>query len=216
MKMGEPRKKCRLYRHYHWVIFGTVFVVYMLYAGAANNCYSLFLLPVTEEFGISRSAFALCSALACIPGFCSNLVFTRVYERVGYRTMVTAVLIGNAAMMFAYSRAQGIGPFYVGATLYAFVTSFVNTAGISRLFSDWFHRSRGLLLGIVLSASGIGGSLGSVLLAKVIEEYGWRAGYLASVGAVLFSAALVFLLIRDTPEEMGLRPFGEETAEQAG
>jgi MFS family permease len=214
MEETTPKKQSWIRRHYHWVIFAAVFLENLLYTGVANNCYTLFLRPITTDLGIPRSTFALYSTFAMLPGFCSNLIFSRFYKRIGYKKLVTVLLLLFALMMVCYSRAQGVVPFYIGAASFAFAAAFIGTAGISRLMTDWFHKHRGLLLGIILAASGIGPSLGSMVLTAIMERYSWRTAYLAAAGVVLMGAALVFLLVRDTPQEMGLQPFGEQETPQ--
>ena len=46
-----------LLRNYHWVIFGAVFIEYTVSIGLANNIYSLFIIPVTQTFGITGHLF---------------------------------------------------------------------------------------------------------------------------------------------------------------
>ena len=56
-------------------------------------------------------------------------------------------------------------------------------------------------------ASGLGGSLMTVLLTTITDHFNWRiASYTASALCVLM--AVLYLLLRDRPEEKGLRPFG--------
>jgi len=214
MEETTARKQSWIRQHYHWVIFAAVFLENLLYTSIANNCYTLFLRPITTDLGISRSSFALYSTFAMIPGFCSNLVFARFHKRVGYRKIVSILLIMFACMMVCYSRAQGVIPFYIGSASFAFAAAFVSTAGISRLITNWFCKHRGLVLGIVLAASGLGPSLGSMVLTAIMEAHSWRMAYLAAAGIVLIGVTLVFLFVRDTPQEMGLRPFGENDAQQ--
>jgi predicted MFS family arabinose efflux permease len=66
----------------------------------------------------------------------------------------------------------------------------------------------------ILSASVATGQLVFLpLLAHVTERFGWRMG-LAMMCAILGVAALfVFLVLRDRPSDVGLRPFGDKSTE---
>lgn len=66
-------------------------------------------------------------------------------------------------------------------------------------------------MGVVLSFSGIGGAVFNTVGSIIIENYGWRTGYLtlAVIGAVLVLPCTIFI-IRSKPEDMGLRAYGAE------
>ena len=93
MTQPAPAKQRWLKRQYHWVILVVVFLQYFISAGLMNNLYSLFLIPVTNELNISRSAFSLSTIINCIPAFFSNLLFGVCYFRYGYRKLAVVALI---------------------------------------------------------------------------------------------------------------------------
>ena len=74
-----------LLRNYHWVIFGAVFIEYTVSIGLANNIYSLFIIPVTQTFGITRGTFSIASSIKYIAAFCSNLTFGLLYRQMCIR-----------------------------------------------------------------------------------------------------------------------------------
>ena len=198
-----------LLRNYHWVIFGAVFIEYTVSIGLANNIYSLFIIPVTQTFGITRGTFSIASSIKYIAAFCSNLTFGLLYRRWGYRTMTTLALVMSTVAYAGYALSGNIVPFYLGAVLVGISESFFSTAGTSRIITDWFHRHQGTVLGIVMAASGLGGTVFSVGLSEVMEHSGWRSAMWISAGLLLFSAVLIGLLVRDAPAWMGLQPYGD-------
>jgi sugar phosphate permease len=72
----------------------------------------------------------------------------------------------------------------------------------------WFMARRGLVLGILNSASSTGQLIFIPLLMAVIVYAGWRAGSLMLVAVVVTLIPLVFFWMRDDPADVGLEPYG--------
>lgn len=65
------------------------------------------------------------------------------------------------------------------------------------------------MLGLVLSASGVGSGVLSLVLTRVIAEGGWRLSFVVCAGVMVLLFAVYLLAVRDRPEDLGLRPYGE-------
>jgi sugar phosphate permease len=85
----------------------------------------------------------------------------------------------------------------------------------------WFVKRRGLVMGILTATNATGQLVFLPLMASLVVSQGWRAAALVTTGAALIVAPLVALLMRDTPRQVGLRPYGaspedEEVTAAAG
>lgn len=193
--------------HYHWIVAAVAFLMIAVVLGLANNLFSLYLIPVTGDLGVSRGAFSMMPSIKAVASFGANLLLAVVYSRYGFHkpAFVAMFLLGLSYVCFGI--ANNMAPFYFGAALCGFAEPFCGTAAASRLVSDWFDRHRGAVLGVVLAASGVGASLMTAVLSGVIDECGWRMGYYCSAVLVIVMA-VTLLLVCDTPKKMGLRPLG--------
>jgi MFS family permease len=72
----------------------------------------------------------------------------------------------------------------------------------------WFDARRGLVLGILSAANATGQLIFLPLLASLVTARGWRAAALLVSAAASAVFVLVFVLMRDRPEDMGLLPYG--------
>jgi sugar phosphate permease len=72
----------------------------------------------------------------------------------------------------------------------------------------WFVKRRGLILGILTATNATGQLLFLPLLASLTTSAGWRAAALVTTGAALIVAPLVAVFMRNSPREVGLRPYG--------
>ena len=204
-----------VHTHYHWVIAVVALLSYTVYGGVANNINSLFVLPVCEELEISRSAYSLAFSLRSMTLFLTNLFFGVIYRRYGYRKLAVLGMAGVGLGCIGMGLSGGIGLFSVCTMSLGFFVPFCDTAALTQLVGNWFHRHRGAVLGIVTAASGLGGALFSIGLNAVIERQGWRAAMIGAAALHIFMAVLIVFLVRTKPEEMNLVPLGDEEDSKA-
>ncbi len=205
-------KKGFLRQHYHWVVFAVLFIGFFCTIGLENVRSSSFLIPVCEAFGITRGVFALATSIKCIVAVFSNMAFGFLYHKFGYRKMATVGILIVAFSFVLSGLAGNIYVFYVAAAVMGSAECCVTFALTSRVIAEWFNRSRGLILGIVMAGSGLGGSVFSLLFNNVIERSGYKPAYYLGAAFLAAAALLVLFFGRDDPASMGLEPFGGKNA----
>ena len=118
----------------------------------------------------------------------------------GIMLLITLGLLSRtSSLWYFYTLYGAILPFGVA------LTHFIPTQAIAR---KWFEKKAGLVGGIMATAFAIGVGLFSPLLTNLGGSIGWRMTWL--ICAISFGALIMLstLLIRDTPESMGLHPDG--------
>ena len=86
---------------------------------------------------------------------------------------------------------------------------------VSLLLSNWFHARRGFAIGLSAAGSGVATMLFSPLLSAVVVRFSLQTAFIAQAIFMALCAAIVFLVIRDTPEEKGTLPYGETVETQS-
>ena len=94
-------------------------------------------------------------------------------------------------MLYALSAAYAV--FGVASTALAF----------TRAVNAFFVKYRGLALGISLTSAGFMAYLMPRFMTPFVAENGWRAGYVVMFLIVMASLPIVYLLIRDAPDDDG-------------
>ncbi|WP_343716336.1 MFS transporter [Inquilinus sp.] len=150
--------------------------------------YSLgsFIAPLQQEFGWARgditTAFlCLTLVLAVIAPGLGWLI-----DRFGPRAVALAAIPGFALTLYLLSRFDGtLAGFYLCFGLAALLGGGTTPILYTRAVNGRFDAARGLALGLTLAGMGVMAIALPPLLAVVIGDHGWRAGYLMLAGFAL-------------------------------
>lgn len=194
--------------HYAWIVAAVSFVVLLVTAGVRATP-SVLMVPLESEFGWSRTAISGAVAInialfGLIGPFAAALM-----DRFGLRRIVAialALLTASVALttqMRTEWQLTLLWGVLVGSG--TGVTALVFAAIVA---NRWFDERRGVVIGALSAANATGQLLFLPLLASLIERFGWRMGALTVAGAAAIVCVLVILLMRDRPEDMGLKPYG--------
>lgn len=195
-------------KHYHWIIAAVVLLELAVHVGILNNINSLYIIPVTGELGISRGSFSLAYSIRSLVSFFSTLLSGIFFTRYGFRKLASVALLVAAGAYAMLGCSQNLFMLGLASGIMGMGEGFCSTAAASRMVNAWFHTHQGLILGLVTASTGLGGSLFSIVLSRVIESSGWRSSYYLCAVLVAAVAVLLFLLSRDHPGTIGLLPYG--------
>lgn len=175
-----------------------------------NYLSSLFVVPMTTEFGWSRGAMASASASAFFGSLAAPVV-GKIADLFGARRVLTVGLIGYAAMIAALALQPGsLSAYTVIIMFHTMIGIGCGGAVFSRAVAGWFEYSRGLALGMTMTGVPIAAALITPALQWIIAAHGWRAGlFMLSGLAALVGAPMVLALIRERP---AVDPAGEPVA----
>jgi sugar phosphate permease len=203
----QPAAARRL--HYAWVVAFVTFVVLLITAGIRATP-GLFMVPLESEFGWSRAVISAAVAVNIALFGIIGPFAASVMDRWGLKRVMLcaiALLAASVALSTTMRAAWHLMLFWgilVGAG--TGVTSMVLAAVVA---SRWFDERRGVVMGALSAANATGQLVFLPLLAGIVEKSGWRAAALVVSGAAVAVFGLVLLLMRDRPEDLGLRPYGQ-------
>lgn len=148
--------------------------------------FGLFIRPLGQEFGWNRGSISGGITCLMIGTVLTSPFIGRAIDKFGVRIVAILSQIGLALGFFAVSL---VGPqltgFYAAWLALSFLGSGTSPIVWTRAVAGWFHKSRGLALGIMLCGSGIVALCGPVLINQAIATFGWRGAYRILAGTVL-------------------------------
>lgn len=199
--------KQKIREHYHWVILVILFI-YSCAFGAVANAATVYVIPVTKGLQISRGLFSTLSTIANVVTTVGTLFTTRLLHKIGYRKTATLALGALALSCVISGLSSNVYIYAISRVIYGLCPGALNVTGVAWAMRSWFHKHYGTCLGVVTMGTGVGGMVSSVISAGMIEAVGWQWAYIITA-AVIGLLMLLSLLVRNTPEQMGLKPYGE-------
>lgn len=180
--------------------------------GLFNTGFTLYFLPVLTELNLSRAATSLPFSLSRLEAALGAPLVGYLIDRFDVRVMLVAgtLLAGLGLILLSLTHSYLLFLLvFIGPLSFGFQAGF-NQATLA-VVAQWFRRKRGLAMAIVQTGQAIGGVLIFPLVALAVLNLGWRTAAVLS-GLAVFTLLPLVLLIRRSPESMGLLPDGERSA----
>ena len=195
--------------HYGWVVAGVSFLTLVTAAGFRSTV-GVLIVPLQDEFGWSRATISAAVAINLVLYGLGGPFAAGLYDRFGIRRVIVIALgtIAISSTLTTQMRApwqldvlwgvaNGLATGAIGVTLAAVIAN------------RWFVERRGIVTGMLTASNATGQLAFLPLLGWLVSSQGWRsAALMVSIVALAFTLPLVALLLRDSPADLGLRPFG--------
>ena len=194
--------------HYGWVM---VLIAATVLAAHALTFYSfgVFLKPVTTEFGWERGAFSVAISISMVVTGLLGILTGRLSDKYGPRLLVTANGLLTGIGFFLLSQISSLWQVYL---IYGFLLAVAGSCCVVPVTSTiprWFAKRQGVAIGLTWTGIGLGGMLAPLLAQWVIDGYGWRQAYFVLGLINLIVVTLVAQFMKHRPEQIGLKPYGE-------
>jgi len=196
---------------YGWVILATSALAIFISSPGQTFLISVFIDPIISELGWSRTLVSSLYTAGSLTAGVAVIFVGRLLDRYGARIMLLAVgiLFGLAGLWM--STVDHLVKLYVGFA--ALRTLGQGSLGLitSTLIALWFVRLRGRAMAI----GGVGGAIGvatfPIMAHALISHTGWRNAWVVLALLVWVVLVPIVLLVRRSPESVGLLPDGKPT-----
>jgi MFS family permease len=201
---------------YGWWVVAALFVVGML-GPMARYSITAFGPFISQELGWGATPLGLALSISLWVYAIASVPVGWLIDRFGsQRTLILGglfLLIG----LWGFSKVYKLWELYIAIGVLIGIgvsmAHFLTTQSTAR---KWFKRRAGLAGGILTAAFWVGAGILSPLLTGMAHAWGWRMACLVyGLGTGLIVILLAKLVIRDTPESMGLHPDGIAPSESS-
>ena len=179
-----------------WLVHAGLFLCAAVVVGTSSYTFGLFIVPVSEEFGISRANMnngfiALLLGVAVMSPFVGRLL-----DRFSARMVILSGGISYAVGLIALTQIESKLAMLVIILLpVAYGYASCGTLAVNTVIVRWFRRRRGTALGIMAVSTSAGGFFFAPFTAAMLENFGWRGALLINGAVTLSAIALMTLLI---------------------
>ena len=203
--MGLKGKKI----YYGWVIVAASSGIGFANAATAIGILTIFVTPMSQEFGWTRTELAGATSLGALLGAALAPISGRIVDKLGSRVLLTlgGLIVAVSCSYLAIS--QTLIGFYVAFTLARIADQGLIKIGTAPAVGKWFSKFRGRATGIIFFSESAGMTIMAPIVQLVIINYSWRTAWLMLGGGMLIVGAIPCAwLIRRQPEDIGLLPDG--------
>lgn len=208
--------------YYGWVMLLCAFMPMFICYVIKVNCAPLFMAPITEELGISRTAYTLTNTIMTVAMMVCSLVIGKIYKKIPVKFALSGCVTLTSVCFLLMSRVSSIWQLYVLSAIQGLGWAGATTLPTSIMVSNWFGpKVKGTALSIAMLGSGAGALVWIKLINAIISSNGWRTGYLAMAGFNALMIPIALLLIVSMPSDKGFEtrvgdPAPDESAAAAG
>ena len=178
-------------------------------AGLNFYGFSAFFVPLSEEFGWSRTAMSAVFSMSRLEGGLLGPIEGYATDKLGPRRMMLIGVPLMGAGFILLSRVDSILELYV---VYLAAIALGGGLGFSTpvaaAVANWFHAKRSRAFGFLWSGVAIGGGTLVPLVSWIIDAHGWRTAAVVSGVIVLAVGLPVAAIMRQRPEQYGYLPDG--------
>ena len=196
--------------HYAWKILAVCCMIQGGVVGTIQNSCGVFYQPVCQDLVFDLSAFTLYTSLRGLAGCLTIPVAVRLLQRLELRVLLSGAVLVFSLANFLMGTFSQIWQWYVAAIVQGIASSFLAFVTTPLLLGRWFYKKLGLAIGLSSAFSGMFGIVANPFGSWVIEIWGWRSAYFI-LSVVCFALVFPFtaLVVRRSPQEVGLERFGE-------
>ncbi|RIH85111.1 MFS transporter [Calidithermus roseus] len=193
---------------YGWIVVAVAVLATLIAAGIRSVPGAL-LVPLEQDLGWSKTTISVAVSIGLVLFGLGGPFSGYLMDRYGPRRitlfgllLMSLSMVGSALMTqvwqlnLIWGVVSGVGTGIVGSVLGATVAN------------RWFIKQRGLVTGIFGGATSAGQLIFIPALVVWATGLGWREASWIMAGTALVAIVPIFVLMKDSPAEIGERPLG--------
>ena len=195
--------------YYGWIVLAVAAAAMVGTLPGRTQGLGLITEPLLADLGISRVDYAQLNLWATLAGSAGAFGVGRFIDLAGSRIVLATIAAALGTTVCLMSRAGSFGELALAVTLTrALGQSALSVVSIA-MVGHWFVRRIDAAMAIYSVVLSIGFMIAFPLVGAAVQSRGWRAAWFAA-GAVIIAVLLplALLLVRRSPESIGLLPDG--------
>ena len=195
---------------YGWVVLAIAALGLFASGPGQSHIFSVFVVPISDDLGVSRTAVASAYALATLVAAFGLPYVGRLIDRFGARRVVLGVAVLFGAAAIAFGQVTSLLSLTLGFAALRFLGQGSLMLNCANLVAQWFNRKRGFALSLMALGFSLSMAVHPPLAQWLSEQVGWRGAWLwLGILTWLLLIPPILLLAQNKPEDLGLQPDGD-------
>jgi MFS family permease len=171
--------------------------------------------PLLADLGLDRVAYASINFWATLIGAAGALGIGRAIDRFGSRVALTTVALALGAVVVGMSQTASVAGLAVWATLTRLIGQSALSVVSLAMVGQWFVRRIDAAMAAYAIVMSVGFMIAFPAVGALIQQWGWRRAWLSiGIALAVALAPLAWLVVRPTPESIGVAPDGAALADR--
>ena len=196
--------------YFGWRLVAVGFFMQMIVFAPMINLSGIYIIPLSEHFGVLRSAATMTSTFALATSIVASMLAGKLLSRYNIRKMMASFLAVSAVGCLLCAAAPNLLTVILGSIIRGASLPFMTVIPLSILVGNWFGKEiRGRAWAVTTMGSGVGIMLISPMVAAILVRWGWRGGYVFYAILALVMIPFVLLTCYTYPSDKGLEQKGK-------
>lgn len=195
--------------HYAWKIcFGCTLLIFVC-MGLVSSGFSVYFPFIKQSYHFSNTQISTLTTIRYVATLLAQIYINDYYRRVEMRRGM-GIAAGLATISFVLF---GLSSNYPAYMLAAFIGGLSYGLGtmipVSILIRRWFVQNQGVALGISAAGSGAATIIAAPFITWMIQRMSLSIAFLLEAIMSLVLAAVIYAVVRNTPQDKGVTALGE-------
>lgn len=168
--------------------------------GFCSSANSIYVIPITEGLGISRSAYSVTTSLRFVTTAAVNVFFGSLVRRLGTKKLILVGFTFLTLSALVNSVAGGLPLLFVGSLFLGIGISFTTTTMVGTVINRACPKNTGIFLGIALAMNGLGAAIARIVLTPIIhagDPLDYRNAYRVVAVILLVTAVIEWIFLKE-------------------
>jgi sugar phosphate permease len=189
--------------YYGWIVVGVTALTVLVAAGV-RAAPAVLIHPLEQDFGWARASISLAASIGLILYGISSPVAGAIIDRYGpRRLMLAGVLIVAASTLLSATISELWQLHLLWGVFSGLGTGLAAAVLAATVATKWFSKRRGFVVGLLGASVSAGNLVFVPLLMWLFVTLSWQAGVVILGLIVVSLFPLIWLLMRDSPDEIG-------------
>jgi MFS family permease len=134
-----------------------------------------------------------------------------VLQRFNTRIVLTTAFLITAGAFGASGFYTEVWMWYINGVIFGFFGSFIFVVPVPIMILNWFKKHTGLVMGVVMCFSGIGGIVLTQVYTALILAFDWKTAYhIAGLILIVLTVPFTAFVFAMSPKQIGRKAYGAD------
>lgn len=178
--------------------------------GLGANVFSAYQPWIIAVNGFTNAQGSLITTVRSLFAILSMLVVGRLINSIGLRATTGVGMVCSVLSCLVFGLATTFPIYCLGGALAGIAYALAGMIPLSIAIARWFHIRRGYALGLAAAGSGVATVVAPPLIAYSLQASGLSLTFFREGAVMVVLTLVVVALLRNSPEEVGLVPYGAQ------